>query len=93
MEEYMGAIPGNPKGNVGGPNVIGLNPPQQLRIKPVQPMHPVQAIQPIQPIRGMAADKGFVFGDLRTMNLPGAPRLPQNPYADAAWRRQIYGPK
>ena len=96
----MGAIPGNPRGNVGGPNVIGgLNPPQQLRIQPaqpvqpVQPIQPIQAIQPIQPIRGMAADKGFVFGDLRTMNLPGAPRLPQNPYADAAWRRQIYGPK
>jgi hypothetical protein len=96
-EEYMGAsAPANPKGFGGGPNTAfgGLNAPLRIQpVQPVQPIQPIQAIQPIQPIRGMAADKGVVFGDLRTMNLPGAPRLPQNPYADAAWRRQIYGPK
>jgi len=40
----------------------------------------------------MAGDEGFVFGNQRTMNVPDAPKLPQNPFADAAWR-QIYGPK
>jgi len=91
----MGGIPGNPRGMAGGPNVPvgGLNAPQPLRIQPVQPMRPPQAVQPIQPIRGTAAGEGFVFGNQRTMNVPGAPKLPQNPYADAAWRRQIYGPK
>jgi hypothetical protein len=59
--------------------VGGLNSPQQLRIRPVQPMHPPQAVQPMQPIRGTAAGEGFVFGNQRTMNVPGAPKLAQNP--------------
>jgi hypothetical protein len=33
------------------------------------------------------------FGDLHTMNLPGAPKLPPNPLADAAWRRRMSGLK
>jgi hypothetical protein len=40
-----------------------------------------------------AALGGFAFGYQRTTTLlPGAPRLPNNPYADAAWRRQTFGP-
>jgi hypothetical protein len=38
-------------------------------------------------------DQGFSFGDLHTMNIPGAPKLPKNPFADAAWRRRMNGPK
>jgi hypothetical protein len=68
-------------------------------IKPLQPIQPIQPIQPLQPIQptpampAMGAGQGFSFGDLHTMNIPGAPKLPQNPYADAAWWRQMYGPK
>jgi hypothetical protein len=51
------------------------------------------AIQPIQPMPGIGAGQGFSFSDLHTMNLPGAPGLPQNPFADAAWWRQMYGSK
>jgi hypothetical protein len=36
---------------------------------------------------------GAAFGDCRTMNLPGAPKLPPNAIADAAWRRRMNGPK
>jgi hypothetical protein len=67
---------------------------QQIKpIQPIQPIQPLQPIQPIQPMQGTGPGQGFSFGDLHTMNLPGAPRLPQNPFADAAWRRQMYGPK
>ena len=81
----------------GGPirkRVQGFQPIKPIQpIQPIQPIRPLQPIQPIQPLRGMGAGQGFSFGDLHTMNLPGAPKLPQNPIADAAWRRQMYGPK
>jgi len=77
----------------GNGAVGGMNAPQQLKIRPVQPIHRLQAVQPIQPTSGRPPGEGFVFGNQRTMNVLGAPKLPQNPYADAAWRRQTYGPR
>ena len=35
---------------------------------------------------------GFTLTNQRTTTLlPNAPRLPENPYANAAWRRQMFG--
>ena len=91
----MGGIAGNPRGVAGGATGAagGLNGPQQRRIRPVQPIHRLPSVNPIQPIRAKPAGEGFVFGNQRTMNVAGAPKLPQNPYVDAAWRRQTYGPR
>jgi hypothetical protein len=59
----------------------------------IRPIQPIQPIQPTPAMPAMGAGHGFSFGDLHTMNLPGAPRLPLNPIADAAWRRRMNGPK
>jgi hypothetical protein len=68
-----------------------LRPSQSIH--PLQPIPPLQPLQPIQPMHGTGPGQGFSFGDLHTMNLPGAPKLPPNPLADAAWRRRMNGPK
>jgi hypothetical protein len=90
--------PNPPSTSDGRPNARlqhGIQPTVQSfqTIRPIPPIQPIQPIPPIQPMPAMGAGHGFSFGDLHTMNLPGAPRLPQNPYADAAWWRQMYGPK
>ena len=92
----MGSIPAPHSGSSGFGNrnaFMGVGSPQKFKIQPVQPIAPLHAPQPIQPIRPMPPGGGFVSGNQRTMNVPGAPTLPQNPYADSAWRRQMYGPK
>jgi Amelogenin len=72
----------------------GLQPIKPIKpIQPIQPIQPLQPIQPIQPMHGTGPGQGFSFGDLHTMNLPGAPKLPPNPIADLAWRRRMNGPK
>jgi hypothetical protein len=88
----MGGRAGSPRGNPGlGSNnaFMGLASPQQLKMQPLQRTQPIQPLQPAHP---MPAGGGFVSGNQRTMNVPGAPKLPNNPYADAAWRQQMYGP-
>jgi hypothetical protein len=92
----MGAVPGRQfpppvittSQGRPSPSIKPLQP-----IQPIQPIQPFQPIQPIQPMPAMGAGRGFSFGDLHTMNLPGAPKLPPNPIADAAWRRRMNGPK
>jgi hypothetical protein len=61
--------------------VPGLNATQQFKIPAMQGTPALQAI-PTMPALGGP-----------TLGLPNAPRLPQNPYAAAAWRRQTIGPK
>jgi hypothetical protein len=73
--------------------LMGMKSLQELRIQPVQPIPRLQPAQPIHPIRAMPAGGGHVFSNQRTMNVPGAPKLPNNPFADRAWWRQMYGPK
>ncbi len=72
---------------------MGMNAPP-LKVKPIPAMQPVQPVQPIQPMRATPAGGPFTGGNRKTTTLvPGAPRLPTNPYADAAWRRTVYRPK
>jgi hypothetical protein len=74
--------------------VTGLNAPQQLKIQAVQPVQATQPTQPIQRLQAMPPGGPFTLGNHKTTTLvPGAPTLPQNPYANAAWRRQTFGPK
>ena len=96
----MGAVPGRQFPAPGLSSSQGLQPHRPSpAIKPLQPLQPIPPIPPLRPIQptpampAMGAGQGFSFGDLHTMNIPGAPKLPQNPHADAAWRRQMYWPK
>jgi hypothetical protein len=72
--------------------LMGIKSPQELKIQPV-PRLPPLPVQPIQPVRAMPPGGGCIFGNQRTMNIPGAPKLPNNSFADRAWWRQMYGPK
>ena len=73
--------------------VTGLNAPQQFKIPAMQATPALHATPAMSPTPAMPAFGGFAFGNQRTTTLvPGAPRLPNNPYADAAWRRQTFGP-
>jgi hypothetical protein len=67
--------------------VTGLNAAQQFPAMQATPA--LQATRPMSPTPVMPALGGFALGNQRTTTLvPGAPRLPNNPYANAAWRRQ-----
>jgi hypothetical protein len=85
------------RNSAGVPSEVGVsNTPlaRQLRgLRQVQPLPPVA--KPIQPIRPVPAGGPFThgIGNRKTLNMPGAPTLPNNPLADAAWRRGVYGPK
>ena len=94
----MGSKAAPQYGNPGFSNSAfmgGGNTPlaRQLRgLHQVQPLPPIA--QAIQPIRARPRGRTFTRGNRRTTTLvPGAPLLPDNPYADAAWRRAVYGPK
>ena len=56
-------------------------------LRQVQPLPPIA--QPIQPIPALQTASPFSGGNRKTLNIPGAPTLPDNPFADAAWRRGI----
>jgi hypothetical protein len=72
--------------------VTGLNAAQQFPAMQATPA--LQATRPMSPTPVMPALGGFALGNQRTTTLVrGAPRLPNNPYANAAWRRQTFGPK
>jgi hypothetical protein len=71
---------------------MGVKTPQELKIQPIQPIPRIQPIQ-MRPLRPKPLGAEFVSGNQRTMNIPGAPKLPNNPFADKAWWRQMYGPK
>jgi hypothetical protein len=60
-------------------------------LRQVQPLPPVA--QAIQPIRPAPPGGPFTHGleNRKTLPIPGAPVLPDNPFADRAWRRAVYG--
>ena len=72
-------------------NFMGLKSPQELKIQPIRPIPPIQPIQ--MRLLGPKPPGEYISGNQRTMNVPGAPKLPNNPFADQAWWRQMYGPK
>ena len=74
--------------------VAGSDTPlaRKLRgLRQVQPLPPLA--QPIPPIRPAPPSGPFTHGveNRKTLPIPGAPTLPDNPYADRAWRRSVYG--
>jgi hypothetical protein len=92
----MGRTPAPHSGNPGfatSSNFMGVKTPVKLKIRPIQPLPPI--VQPVQPIRRAPPGGPFTkgMGNRKTLQIPGAPTLPNNPYADAAWRRGVYGPK
>jgi hypothetical protein len=65
-------------------------------IKPMEPFHPMQQMQPIPPIQAIQPFQALPQGLGRqpTMaNMPNAPLLPPNPYAQQAWLRGMNRPK
>jgi hypothetical protein len=67
----------------GGPIRRPVQPMRSTHgFRPIQPIQPIQPLQPIQPIQTMhvtGPGQGFSFGDLHTMNIPGAPRTAAKP--------------
>lgn len=87
----MGKIPAPQSPSFGSNYFMGIKTPQELKIQPIRPIQPIQPIQP-RVLRPKPPGE-YVSGNQRTMNLPGAPKMPNNPFADMAWWRQMYGPK
>jgi hypothetical protein len=91
----MGGSVGNSGGPFSGPDPVSNTPlARHLRgINQIQPIPPIA--KPIQPIRPAPAGGPFThgIGNQKTLNVPGAPTLPNNALPDEAWRRGVYGLK
>jgi hypothetical protein len=84
----MGAVPGRQFLQPGAYYCSRFSDPPAESVDPVDPTDPANSAPPTDSadstVAGDGTGHGFSFGDSHTMNLPRAPRLPQNPFAGAA---------